>query len=959
MNQFKLILLLLFPFFGNSLVYGQGWMRTYEGYASSVEQTSDGGYISGGETADFGAGIQDMKLTKTDANGDTLWTKTYGGSGIDIGHSVVQTSDGGYIFGGQTSSFGAGNADMYLVKTDASGNTLWTKTYGGSGIDIGTAVVQTSDGGYLFGGQTSSFGAGNADMYLVKTDANGDTLWTKTYGGSGYDRGASVAQTSDGGYVFGGQTNNFGANYIDMYLVKTDANGNTLWTKTYGGSDRDIGNSVAQTNDGGYIFGGHITPSIGTNSATMYLVKTDANGDTLWTKTYSGSGYDRINTVAQTNDGGYVFGGRLNGLACFAKTNTNGSLLWTKQFNNISTPILDVDQCTDGGYIGIFTDSLSSNPSQYSLLKLDSLGELYSNEIQGNVFHDTNTDCINTAGDINLAGIVVRAVPANPSSSTLYATTDSQGNYTMLVDSGTYTISVTNASPYYTFSCQANGVAVNFTGFYQPAQTIDFALNPTTLCPMMQVDISAPFIRSTGGGSQYTVAYCNTGTAVAQNVSITVDLDPILTVLGTSITPASQVGQQYTFNVGNVGVQNCGSFTIDVIADTSALVGQAICSQAHITPDSVCLSNFWNGPIMRTSGTCNNDTVYFSIQNQGALMGQPLQYYVYEDNIIFRTGPTNTLGTGATQQIQAAAAPGKTYRLSVKQQTGFPAILGDSFATVAIEGCNPFSNGSFNTGFVTNLSNGSTSPFTAVDCQAMIAAFDPNDKQAQPVGYGSSNYIEDYTPLDYKIRFQNTGTDTAFRVVIRDTISPYLDINSIIPGASNHAYTWRVYGEGILEFTFDNIMLPDSNVNEPASHGFVRFRINQVPNNPIGTVIENNAAIYFDYNAPIITNTTMHTIGEDFVQVSLTGIEDILVEDEVRIQVYPNPFHDQTTIKLEGGNYNRWNVRVYDLTGQEVLHKQSQSDQLQLKRGQLTQGIYIYSIEADGTLINTGKMIVR
>jgi len=192
----------------------------------SVQQTADSGYIIAGATASFGAGHNDVYLIRTNAQGDTLWTRTYGGLGVDYGYCVRQTSDGGYIIAGITNSFGAGILEAYLIKTNALGETLWTRTYGGADEDWANSVQQTADGGYIIGGRTLSFGAGSYDVYLIKTDAAGDTLWTRTFGGTSADEGRSVRQTADGGYVIAGITSSFGAGYSDVYLIKTDANGN-------------------------------------------------------------------------------------------------------------------------------------------------------------------------------------------------------------------------------------------------------------------------------------------------------------------------------------------------------------------------------------------------------------------------------------------------------------------------------------------------------------------------------------------------------------------------------------------------------------------------------------------------------------------------------------------------------------------------------------------------------------
>jgi hypothetical protein len=184
------------------------------------------------------------------------FAKTYGGSYGDGAYSVQHTSDGGYIVAGGTYSFGAGIFDIFLIKTDENGNIQWAKTYGGTREDYGFSVQQTSDGGYIVMGHTISFGAGYDDIFLIKTDANGNVQWAKTYGGTSDDLVRFVRQTSDGGYIVVGETYSFGAGYSDIFLIKTDANGNVQWAKTYGGTDYDLAFSVEQTSDGGYIAAG-------------------------------------------------------------------------------------------------------------------------------------------------------------------------------------------------------------------------------------------------------------------------------------------------------------------------------------------------------------------------------------------------------------------------------------------------------------------------------------------------------------------------------------------------------------------------------------------------------------------------------------------------------------------------------------------------------------------------------
>jgi hypothetical protein len=304
------------------------WTRSYGGswYEECyfVRQTTDGGYIVAGMTMSFGNGDQ-VYLVKTNASGILTWQRNYGGTATECGYSVQQTSDGGYIIVGGTESFG-NDIQVYLIKTNASGDTLWTRTYGGPGWDEGYSVRQTSDGGYIVAGRTEDL-VNYYQVYLLKTDASGDTLWSRAYGGTDYDRGESVQQTSDGGYIVAGRTDSFGDSY-QVYLLKTDAFGDTLWTKTYGGAGWDWGYSVQQTTDGGYIITGY-TDSFG-NGDQVYLIKTNAQGDTLWTRLYGGADRDWGQSVQQTTDGGYIVAGWTesfgnNSQVYLIKTDANGS----------------------------------------------------------------------------------------------------------------------------------------------------------------------------------------------------------------------------------------------------------------------------------------------------------------------------------------------------------------------------------------------------------------------------------------------------------------------------------------------------------------------------------------------------------------------------------------------------------------------------------------------------------
>lgn len=378
----RLMLISAFIIYSSVALFAQApdilWSKTFGGSSSdegySVQQTSDGGYIIIGFTNSFGSEDRNIWLIKTDANGDTLWTKTFGGNNGALGHSVQQTTDGGYIVTGYTDAFGAQDRDVWLIKTDARGDTLWTKTYGGeSGYnDEGRHVQQTTDGGYIITGNTRAFIL-SSDAWLLKTDASGDTLWTRTFGVADYYEGYSVQQTIDGGYILNIRQS---LGTKDFYLIKTDESGETLWTKAYGGSGSDKSHFAQQTIDNGYIITGK-TGSFGAGGSDVWLVKTDVNGDTLWTRTFGGINGDEGNSIQQTTDSGFIITGITNqfsinsGDLWLIKTDVSGDTLWTIRLGGSERDEgRSVQQTADGGYIITgYTESFGAGDSDVWLIK--------------------------------------------------------------------------------------------------------------------------------------------------------------------------------------------------------------------------------------------------------------------------------------------------------------------------------------------------------------------------------------------------------------------------------------------------------------------------------------------------------------------------------------------------------------------------------------------------------------
>jgi len=349
--------------------------KTYGGTSSDaglcVQQTTDGGYVIAGASKSFTGGSSDVYLIKTDSMGDTVWTRTYGNAvDQDSGFCVQQTQDGGYILCGQTGD-GGSVSYVYLIRTDSVGDSIWSRTYSGpEDYEAGYSVIQTRDGGYLVAGRTRYYGSGHK-VYLIKTNSVGDALWTRSHG-PGADCAYSIQPTSDSGYIAAGITYSFPD--WGVYLVRTDPLGDTLWTSSIGGREYHIGYEVRQMPDRGYIISG----TANAWGRDLLIVRTDSLGDTLWTKVY---GYEDGNTqvgysLDLTLGGNCVITGYDDGDVLLMRTDAGGDTLWTRRYGGSDDDCgKSVKQTSDGGFIITgFTWSFGSLRSDVYLIKTDENG---------------------------------------------------------------------------------------------------------------------------------------------------------------------------------------------------------------------------------------------------------------------------------------------------------------------------------------------------------------------------------------------------------------------------------------------------------------------------------------------------------------------------------------------------------------------------------------------------------
>jgi len=376
-KKISILLILIFKFqvFSQTLTWSKTYGTTGNEWAVSVILTSDDGYLAVGQIDNIHR--PDIWLLKFNAFGDTLWTKTFGGSGNDRGFSCLQSNNGNYIIAGQIQSGWEGDYDAWIFETDVNGDTLWSKTYGGTHSDCATSIQQTNDNGYVIAGYTFSYGAGGADAWILKTDLHGDTLWTKTFGGEGGDVCNSIKQTQDNGFILVGSTSSFGAGSTDLWLLKLNMNGDTLWTKTFGTDGIDKGYSVIVSSDSTYVITGQTKSN--QNPYEIWLLKVNSDGDLLWDKIFINSGFDVGSCIIQTSDGGYVITGIWDNTyydLLLLKTNKNGEKQWIKTYGGPDNDQgISVQQTLDGGFIVAGrTDSYGNGFADVWLIKTDSLG---------------------------------------------------------------------------------------------------------------------------------------------------------------------------------------------------------------------------------------------------------------------------------------------------------------------------------------------------------------------------------------------------------------------------------------------------------------------------------------------------------------------------------------------------------------------------------------------------------
>lgn len=964
-NLFSALLLLL----SVGTLAAQGWERTFGGGGndgiSGMAQTPDGGYIMAGYYNTTRA-----YLIKADADGKHQWSKFY--STNDFGpraeaRAVVVTRDSGYAVSGYR-SFG-NDRDVLLFKVNTFGKILWSKSFGTLGRqDEGSGLVELPNGDLVVCGYQTVNTNGDEALFVTRTDAKGNLIWAKNYNPPYFKkRGNAIALAPNGDLVVVGEMQTtISTNNSDAYIVRINAaNGDLIWERNFDVAGKnDIARAVVATNDGNFVISGQATSAGGLVEGLLAKIDgTGASNNPIWNEAIPKTNFYGLSQAS--NGDFFASGGKEIGTLgdlYVARFTSIGGLIWETNIGKASSdegrPVVATSDggAVIGGYTEQYFDPFGAPTFAY-LVKTGKNGEVFTSYLDCNVFNDFSKNCQQDTLEPNMSGWIVRV--ESPTFAYRYAVTNSTGRFDIAVDTGTYTLTLFPPNEYWE-GCIPTVTAV-VPAFYDTV-AVPVAVKSKFGAPNNQVDISTPVLRHCADNT-YSVRYCNFGTAPSQNTYVDIKFDQALSVKGSSIAGTQLPGTNtYRYQVGALNYGDCGIFSITAALDCDAAVGQTHCAEAHIYPDSFYnVSSQWDGSIIRALATCDNDTVKLSLQNVGFGNLNTLVEYVITEDVIMLTNPDNPpkitdLEPG--EEVLVYKAPpsneGKTLRVIAKQSPGYP---GEGYPTAAVEACVANNNPSFSTGYYTMFPEDDADDFIATDCQESTETdFTPtNLKRGHPKGYGEPKYVEPQTDLDFLIQFRNSGPDTVQQVIIRDTLPPQLDPATVRPGAASHAYDFDLYGNGIVQFTLPTAnLLPGSS----ASEGFVRFRIAQREGLPCNTTIRNRAAIYFDFNAPVLTGETFHTVCErDSFLKFISKTKDIAWPG-ADVVISPNPFGTSTQFEVKGVQADTYALDLFDAQGRKLLTAFHHHPTFRLFRDQLPAGVIYYRLAADGKPVATGKLIV-
>ncbi len=888
------------------------------------------GFFSGTFNSSVGSfnsnGLTDIFISKTNNNGKLEWVSTFGGSLDDGGTGLCIDNAGNLIITGtcrDTVPFGNDTipGNVYAAKLNPSGNLIWARGIGNN-ASVGKEIISIENNIFLVGqfsnpfiiGPDTLINYGSTDIFVAQLDSSGIALRGTEIGSIGVDEPFSISKLSNDNILVSGTTTggngfsfgndivlpNAGQSFIGRYNFITHH-----WI-----SAKAIGCNVvyAKCDDSKntYLYGTFTSQvnldTIQIIGTGLYVSKFDSTLSVQWAKSATScTSCIEVTTECGLNREGEIFlsGDFVNPLIIgndtlidsgggtdlfVAKISNDGNWINAQQYGGLNGQILR--GFTSGGSssliiaglftqnitIGSFNASSSSVTGDIFIAKLIDTPDSCHKRIEGKITWDKNNDCIKDSLDSFLPNALIKATPGP-----YYGLSDQAGNYQIYVDSNQYLIEQIGLGNSWIQSCQLN-YNVNFNVTDTAIRNIDF-YNQTsgTGCAIPWVDIVplGPLRRCIG--TNYQVSYCNKGNSLLANAYIDLTIDNNLTILSSSV-PFTNIGsRQYRFNIGTILPNECNSFPVFIKTECSASISDIKCVTAKIYPDAPCgVSDtaFLQRQLTLNGGCFSADSVYFIIKNtNSATFSQFLFYQIFVNDSLAVT-QQQILQQGDSTIIYYPSF-GNTVRMVVRylyyEKTGYQLTLIDCGT-----GSSPLNS--------TDLPEYDQDLNMESTCNVVVGSFDPNNKLVRPTGVLQEHYVSPIDELEYTINFQNTGNDTAFTVIVYDTLSPFLDISTLQIMSSSHVNIASIRAGNILQWRFENILLADSNIDEPNSHGFVKFKIEPLDSVPDFAIVNNSAAIVFDYNDPIQTNDVFVTLHDTTMICNLpitqfsTVISDTLVQ---------------------------------------------------------------------------------
>lgn len=914
-------------------------------------------------------------IEKLDSMGNFIWVKDFVGNNSNYEQSIeidmygnayiVGYSAGDTDFDPDTGSYilnGPAVFDAYIAKLDPGGNFCWAAMYGASAnydtkansvsVDsLGNVFVTGSyEGTVDFDLGTGVYNLtsvnGGAEGYLLKLDTDGNFYWVREFIGPAYEDIVTIKEDDLGNIYLAGRFydivdfdpgpgvyNQISINTNgDVFILKLDSSGNFIWVKHFEGigvycvEDMTVGDAydiyiTGTFNDTVcFINMNPVIQLVSGGNTDGYVVKLDALGNAIWAGQITGTDEVHCNSLDVDQLGNIYVSGNFMGTA-------------------------DFDPSVGG------TGSMTSNPVGYFdafLMKINQKG------ITGFVYNDINHNCVR---DTNEFGIPYRYIYINPGNIIVQTNIRGIWNYCP-TQSGFYSAEIDVPAPWANTCLSVQIIPVN-----DPDQTTlaaDFALTSTQPCAHSDISIYMPFMRRCFDNQYIYIHACNRliSTGVLPYAYVDISLDSLITLLSSSIPYTDMGNNIYRFQLNDLYPGQCTDFIVNCHVSCSAIDGQTLCINARVFPVDTCMLDTtinpylgnvsqctmpWDNSNLTIIGSCLNDTVVFIINNTGNPTNgnmncwSPVRLYL-DGNIYFLD---SVKLDGGDSKIFQYALNGYTCRMEVDQHPLHP---GNSHPSATVELCGDISN--WTQGMISILPQDDEDPNIDIFCGEVTTSHDPNDKVGYPIGVSADYYILPNQPIQYVVNFQNTGSDTAFTVVIRDTLDLNLDIFSLTPGVASHNYTFQMYGPRVLEWTFNNILLPDSNNNEAESHGFITYSVNQKPNLPNGTVIYNDADIYFDYNAPVITNQVWHTIN-DQINMGVIEYKPPVAGTIGDLIIFPNPAQNEINIDVISADYGNLEFTFYNLYGQKIIKGELYTGSNTVSTDNLINGIYILTIKMD------------